>query len=250
MVDLRDYTRRKLNLLDRANVDLRLTDQDYRVLSYVAAAIDQETELARRKQQVIATALGKKGVRGVQISLGRLAVCGYLKFETKEGGTYVNAYRLMLEKASTDASSYANKANQHSSSNTNKAHPYSPSINRRRTGHSNKANGHPHEGEAPFVHEPFISLEIPTAREPAIVKALGSLAVTLADRIGADHAYSWFGKAAVVDVLGETITIQFPSKFIRDRARSDYGQAVLECCKALAPSIKRIAFIVAAESAA
>lgn len=101
MVDLRDYTRRKLNLLDRANVDLRLTDQDYRVLSYIAAAVDQETELARRKQQVIAVALGKKGVRGVQVSLGRLAEFGYIKFETKDGGTYVNAYRLMLEKANT-----------------------------------------------------------------------------------------------------------------------------------------------------
>ena len=54
-----------------------------------------------RKQQVIATALGKKGVRGVQLSLGRLAEFGYIKFETKDGGTYVNAYRLILEKANT-----------------------------------------------------------------------------------------------------------------------------------------------------
>jgi hypothetical protein len=76
------FTARKLKLLDRANVDLRLTDQDYRVLSYISSAVDRETELARRKQQVISTALGKKSVRGVQISLNHLHEFGYLKFET------------------------------------------------------------------------------------------------------------------------------------------------------------------------
>ncbi|XUJ32601.1 hypothetical protein ACQ5SK_29735 [Bradyrhizobium japonicum] len=35
----------------------------------------------------------------MQLSLGRLAEFGYLKFEVKEGGTYVNAYRLLLEEA-------------------------------------------------------------------------------------------------------------------------------------------------------
>ncbi|MEY9581028.1 hypothetical protein ABIE88_008604 [Bradyrhizobium diazoefficiens] len=91
----KDRTRRKLHLLTRANGDLRITDQDFRVLWYIADAIDHETDLARRKQATIAKDLGKKGVRGVQLSLGRLAEFGYLKFEVKEGGTYVNAYRLL-----------------------------------------------------------------------------------------------------------------------------------------------------------
>lgn len=83
MADLRDYTRRKLNLLDRAMVDLRLTDQDYRVLAYLAAAVDQETELARRKQKKIAGDLGKKGVRGVQVSLNRLDEFSYIRSKLK-----------------------------------------------------------------------------------------------------------------------------------------------------------------------
>ncbi|MEY9431268.1 hypothetical protein ABH975_006583 [Bradyrhizobium ottawaense] len=107
----KDRTRRKLHLLTRANGDLRLTDQDFRVLWYIADAIDHETDLARRKQATIAKDLGKKGVRGVQLSLGRLAEFGYLKFEVKEGGTYVNAYRLLLEEANVGSPSSDQKAN-------------------------------------------------------------------------------------------------------------------------------------------
>jgi hypothetical protein len=239
MVDLRDYTRRKLNLLDRANVDLRLTDQDYRVLSYIAAAVDQETELARRKQQVIAVALGKKGVRGVQVSLGRLAEFGYIKFETKDGGTYVNAYRLMLEKANTA-----------SPLGIEKAHPNSPSFNKRRMGTPKKANGTAQKGEPPFAHDPFISLEIPRAREPAIAEALGSLGGKLAARIGRDQANSWFGRAVVTDVVGETVTLELPTRFIASRAQQDYGSDLLACCTELVPNIKRLRIVVAAESAA
>jgi hypothetical protein len=239
MVDLRDYTRRKLNLLDRANVDLRLTDQDYRVLSYIAAAVDQETELARRKQQVIAVALGKKGVRGVQVSLGRLAEFGYIKFETKDGGTYVNAYRMMLEKANTASPSDDGKANRNS-----------PFSNKRRTGTSQKANETARKGEPSFVHDPFISLEIPRAREPAIAEALGSLGGKLAARIGRGPANSWFGRAVVTDVAGETVTFEFATKFIASRAQQDYGPDLLACCTELVPSIKRLRIVVAAENAA
>jgi hypothetical protein len=234
MVDLRDYTRRKLNLLDRANVDLRLTDQDYRVLSYIAAAIDQETEMARRRQQSIADALGKKGVRGVQISLGRLAEFGYMKFETKEGGTYVNAYRLMLE-----------KANDGSPLEKEKANGYSPFNKKRRKETTKKANAKGQKGEPPFVHDPFISLEIPSAREPAIARALGSLFTKLESRLGADRARSWFGKAAITDVAGETLTLELPTKFIADRVRQDFEFELLECCSALVPSIRTVRLVPA-----
>ena len=238
MVKLRDYTRRKLNLLDRAIIDLRLTDQDYRVLAYIAAAVDQKTELARRKQSVIAVALGRS-VRGIQVSLSRLAECGYIKFETKEGGTYVNAYRLMLEEANTGSPSDNEKANRNS-----------PFSKKRRMEAQKKANACGQKGEPPFVHDPFISLEIPPVREPAIIKALGSLGRDLAARIGPDYAASWFGKAVVVDVVGDTLTLQFPTKFITDRARSDYESAVLKCCSALVPSIRVVRFTTAAQSAA
>jgi hypothetical protein len=239
MVDLTDYTRRKLNLLDRAMVDLRLTDQDYRVLAYIAAAVDQETELARRKQQTIASALGKKSVRGIQISLGRLQQFAYVKFETKEGGTYVNAYRLVLE-----------KANDGSSLGKEKANGYSPLDRKRRTGPPKKANAKGQKGEPPFVHDPFISLEIPSAREPAIARALGSLGGDLAAKIGRDHFHSWFGKAAIKDVVGDTLTLELPTRLSAERVRFDYGPAVLACCSALVPSIKFIQVVVGARAAA
>jgi len=96
----------------------------------------------------------------------------------------------------------------------------------------------------------LISLEIPRAREPAIAEALGSLGGKLAARIGVNLAAAWFGRAVVIDAVGDTLTMQFPSKFIRDRARSDYEAAVIECCSALVPAIKIVRFTVAAESAA
>jgi hypothetical protein len=238
-VDLRDYTRRKLNLLDRAGIDLRLTDQDYRVLAYVAKAVDQETELARRKQQTIASDLGKKSVRGIQLSLGRLQQFGYIKFETKDGGTYVNAYRLMLEKTN-DGSPLGNE----------KANGYSSSIGKRRTETPKKANGNARKGEPPFVHDPFISLEIPSAREPAIARALGSLAGDLAAKIGRDHFHSWLGKAAVTDVVGDTLTLAVPTKLTAERVRFDYGPALLDCCAKLVPAIKFIHVVVAARAGA
>jgi hypothetical protein len=232
------FTARKLRLLDRANVDLRLTDQDYRVLAYIASAVDQETELARRKQEVISNAMGKKSVRGVQISIKRLQDFGYIKCETKDGGTYVNAYRLMLEKANVDSSSEPKKAN-----------PHSPFQNKRRTETTKKANGNAQKGEPPFVHDPFISLEIPSAREPAIARALGSLGASLAARIGRGPAQAWFDRAVVTDVAGETLTLELPTRFKASRARQDYALDLLACCSALVPSIKRLRIVVSANAA-
>lgn len=224
----KDYTARKLNLLDRALVDPRLTDQDFRVLAYIAQAVDRETGLARRKQAVIQEALGKKSVRGIQISLGRLADCSYINFETKDGGTYVNAYRLLLE-----------KANDRSSSDDEKTKEDSPFWKKRRTEVPKKANGSAEKGEPSFVHDPFNSLDIPSrVREPAIAKALGSLPALLAARLGADVAKSWFAKAEITDVVGDTLTMGFPTKFLADHVRANFEPQLLDCCSELAPTIK------------
>ena len=239
MVDLRDYTRRKLNLLDRANIDLHLTDQDYRVLSYIASAVDQNTGQARRKQKVIAAALGKKGVRGVQKSIGRLAMRGYIQLDTKDGGTYVNAYRLILEEANAGSPFHPVKANGNS-----------PFAEKRRTAGLRKANSNRQTGEPPFAHDPFISLEIPTTRAPAIAEALSALGGKLAQRLSPQVAYAWFNGAVVVDVLEETITMRFSTKFKASRVQNEYEPALLACCSALVPGIKFLRCITAAESAA
>jgi hypothetical protein len=98
----------------------------------------------------------------------------------------------------------------------------------------------------------LVAIAIPSgAREPSIAKALGSLGARLeASSIGPANTRSWFGRSTVVDVVGDTITMQFPNKFTRDRVRSDYERDLLACCSALVPSIKVIRFTVAAENAA
>ena len=151
----KERTRRKLALMKRATSDLRLTDQDFRVLWYIADAIDGETGLARRKQATIASELGKKGVRGVQLSLGRLAEFGYLKFEIKEGGKYVNAYRLIVENANEGSPSLDKNANSDApleNQKTNGGSPLGPDL-------SEKANESDEKGEPPFVHD--LPLSIP-----------------------------------------------------------------------------------------
>lgn len=229
----KDYTARKLNLLDRALVDLRLTDQDYRVLAYIMQAVDRETGLARRRQAVIQEALGKKSVRGIQVSLGRLADCDYIKFETKQGGTYVNAYRPILE-----------KANEGSSFDDEKTKGDSPFWGKRRTEVPKKANASAEKGEPSFVQDPLISLDILSrVREPAIAKALGSLPALLAARLGADVARSWFGKAEITDVVGDTLTISFPTKFLADHVRANFEPQLLDCCSELAQSIKFVRLV-------
>ena len=236
----KDFTAQKLNLLDRALVDPRLTDQDYRVLAYIAQAVDRETGLARRKQAVIQEALSKKSVRGIQISLGRLADCGYIKFETKDGGTYVNAYRLLLE-----------KANDGSSSDDRKAKEDSPFWKKRRTETPKKANGSAEKSEPSFVQDPFISLDVSSrAREPATAKALGSLPALLASRLGADVARSWFGKAEITDVAGDTLTIGFPTKFLADYVRANFEPQLLNCCSELAPTINFVRVVAVRERGA
>lgn len=156
----------------------------------------------------------------------------------------------MLEKANTDSPPEEIKANRYSPSGGVKTNRSSPFPSKRRMETPKKANGSGQKGEPPFVHDPFISLEIPSTREPAIAKALGSLAGKLAARIGADHAASWFGGAVIIDAVGDTVTMQLPTKFIRSRVQADYEPVVRQCCSELIPGIRAVRFTVAAEAAA
>jgi hypothetical protein len=145
----------------------------------------------------------------------------------------------MLEKAPTASPLENEDANRNS-----------PSSGKRRTERSKKANGSNQKGEPPFAHDPFISLEIPSAREPVIAEALSSFGGKLAERLGRPVALSWFDRSTVVDVVGDTITMRFPTEFKTSRVRADYEPDLLACCSALIPSIKLIRFTVAAENAA
>jgi hypothetical protein len=68
-------------------------------------------------------------------------------------------------------------------------------------------------------------------------------------RIGSERARSWFGKAAI-DVVGDTLTLELPTKFIADRIRSDFETDLLACCAALVPHIKFVRMVAANASGA
>jgi chromosomal replication initiation ATPase DnaA len=73
----------------------------------------------------------------------------------------------------------------------------------------------------------------------------GSLGASLEQRLGTDVARSWFGKAVITDVVGDTLTIELPTRFIAERVRSNYEPALLACCSALVPAIKAVRMVAA-----
>jgi hypothetical protein len=246
------HTARKLWCLDQLLRDKRATHLDFRLGYYIASVTDRTTGEARFKQITAAEALGVTR-RAIQISSGRLKELGHCDISFAPGRSNLNGYRLCLEKANVASPLEDEKANTGSRIDDQKAKVASPiperkgerpAPKRRTTGHE-KANGHSHQSS--LVSIPCL---IPSrAREPAIAEALGSLGASLEAKLGSDVARSWFGKAAIIDVAGDTLRLELPNKFIADRVRAEYESPLLACCSALVPSVKRIAF-VSAENAA
>jgi hypothetical protein len=42
--------------------------------------------------------------------------------------------------------------------------------------------------------------------------------------------------STIADVIGDTLTLELPNKFIADRVRTDFEPALLACCTALLPT--------------
>jgi hypothetical protein len=96
------HTSRKLWCLDQAMRDRNVTDLDFRVLYYIGHSIDRETGEARRKQSMIADAVGAKR-RSVQRCIERLETLGHLRTSFAPGRSKVNGYCLCLEKATLES---------------------------------------------------------------------------------------------------------------------------------------------------
>ena len=245
IVDIRDARRRrdtgenitalKLTSLDWANVDMRLTHQDFRLLYFLASAADRQTGLARRKQRVIAAALGVT-VRAVQISAERLSEFGYIAIKTKDGGTYTNGYQLLF-----------GNANSGSPSENTKANPGSPFAEKRRTRVAKKANGDVEKGEPPFVPTlPFSSREIPLrARGPSARYGLGPAGALLKQKLGAILYRTWFGNLKLEMETSDEITLSAPTTFIADHVRQTYRDEMLEAW----PTVSVVKIVTRKESA-
>jgi hypothetical protein len=228
VVDIRDARRRrengenltalKLAALDWANVDMRLTHLDFRFLYLLASAMDRQTGVARRRQQVIADALGVTR-RAVQISAERLSEFGYIAIETKDGGSYTNAYRLVL-----------GNTNAASPSENTKANPRSPFAEKRRTRVPKKANGDAEKGEPPFAPIlPLKSLEIPLrSRGPSARYGLGPAGAFLKQRLGANVYQSWFSKLRLESETSDLVTLSAPTTFHADHVRQTFRDLMLE----------------------
>ena len=228
--ELKSFTAIKLAALDRAAVDGRLTHLDFRLLYYLASAVDQETGIARRKQGVIADALGVTR-RAVQLSLDRLSECGYLDIQTKDGGTYANGYVIA-----------ASKANHTSPLKANGTSPFSK---KRRTNTSKKANADAEKGELPFAPIfPFNSLEFPSASRPMPDVVLSNLR----KRLGDDVCRCWFGKVAFVSAVDGVVTLVAQTRFLASHINTHFDAPLFDAWRAAEAGVDRV--IVVAASAA
>jgi hypothetical protein len=223
-----NFTARKLAALDRASTEKRVSHLNFRVLYYLASAIDRKTGMAKRKQKTIAQALHVV-TRTVQLSIDRLRDLGYIISETKENGTYVNAYRVVLAEMN-DSSTIENE----------KANSEPPSFSKRRTNPSKKTHPGGQIGESPFVHDlPLNSLDIPSC--PRELGALGSM---LRQRIGDDKFNAWFGEARIGGDIGRVGVLLFSNRFRCSYVKAQFEHDILECWRSLDPLKEKIEYVV------
>jgi hypothetical protein len=225
-----NFTALKFKTLDRATSDQRLTHLDFRLLYYLASATDRLTQTTRRKQKVIADALGIT-TRGVQLSIKRLSAFGYVTAETKDGGTYTNAYKIILEEA--NGGSYSPDA---------KANDYSLLMQKSRNPRALKANRLDKEGEPPFGPiYPLMSLEIPSDTEHSLgSKIPDAVGARLKALIGEDKYRAWFQKIEEVQLRDGILTLSAPNKFVRDYLDQHFGHKILDAWRVLEPKNLRL----------
>jgi hypothetical protein len=221
------FTAQKLAAVDRLLVDERATDLDFRVFWYLVSASDRETGIARRKQQTIADAVGRTR-RGVQLSLDRLEAFSFIIIEKKEGGSYANGYRIVLEKASVNSFSVSTNANLDSPFVSKKANASSPLVGKRRTGDTKKANAAAEKGEPSFAPIlPLNHLDIPYRGRTRRPNGLGPAGAALRQDIGNDVFRAWFSKVTVESETEEKLVLRAPSKFFASHLRIHYESAIL-----------------------
>jgi hypothetical protein len=226
------FTAQKLAALDRALSDWRLSHLDFRVLYYLASATDRQTRIAKRKQRTIAEALNVT-IRTVQLAIRRLRNLGYMILETKEGGTYVNAYRLVLAEVN------GGSALQNKETNSDSA-----SVTERRIIPKEKAHPGVQKDESPFVHDlPLNSLDIPS--RPRELSALGELGSMVRSRIGAKMFDAWFGDAQIGLDSGRVGTMFLSNPFRCAFVKAHFEHHVLDCWRSLDPLKEKVEFVVA-----
>jgi hypothetical protein len=231
-MNITEFTARKLASADRAAADVRrLTHLDFRLLWLLLSASDRKTGIVRRKQRELAQTLGVT-TRAVQVGRDRLVGCGYLTPIGQKPGGYVSSYYVLgPEKANTGSPS-------------EKGGPTFASENKKANGAGQKGEPTFQKGEPSFVHDPLLSLDVPSrVREPRRAEdALGPLGAELRKRIKPDVYRAWFEGAALVDQTADMVTIAVRSKFDADEIRNRFENHILACS-----GVQRIEFVVKPE---
>ncbi|QOZ52864.1 hypothetical protein [Bradyrhizobium sp. CCBAU 53338] len=189
------FTKAKLALLDRANADPCLTHLDFRVLYYLTSAMDRTTGVARRRQNVVAEALGTKGARGIQKSIDRLVAGSYLVVESGRYAGQANSYSLPEWLEGTNAGSYPVRTEAQQGTNTG-------------------SQGY----EPPFVHDTSLSLSLVESPESERARARGILLPE--DFKLTDENYIW-----ALDLLGVPEAVDRSLERFRDHYRQVAGGA-------------------------
>jgi hypothetical protein len=225
-------TARKLATLDRGLFDQRVSALDFRVLYYLASATDQNTWMAKRKQRTIAQALHIV-TRTVQLALDRLRDLGYIIYETKEGGTYVNAYRIVLVEVNSGSALENKKANRDSAP-----------VSKRRITPDKNTHPEMQKDEAPFVHDlPFNSHNIPSRAPEA--GALGILGSMISRRIGVARFEAWLGDARFGCNTGSVGILWLRNQYWCDHVKSQFEQDILDCWRSVDTRKEKVEFHVA-----
>lgn len=226
----KEINARKFANVDRAVVDPRLTDFDYRLLGLMVKLA--RGGVVHELQKDLAQALGKgASVRGVQRSRDRLVWFGYLVPIRKS--TYSVLGRATLQSPLEDDPTVA--------FDETATEQGDPAVQ--------KGDPTVQKGDPPFVHStlnplvsPSYSIDTesrPAPRQradalgagPSGQSGLGEFGERLCKIIGEAKFESWFGsgKAELVEQTADTITLAAKSKFLAQYIQNNFESQILAC---------------------
>ena len=82
------------------------------------------------------------------------------------------------------------------------------------------------------------------AQGPSSPDGLGPFGTLISKRIG-DAAYrAWFAKAAIAAETPDSVTLSVDSTFRRDHITAQFGPQILDCCRAVMPTVLRVDVVV------
>lgn len=210
----RAFNQQKLAMVDAIRRDDRLSASIRIVGAELISLVSFETGDAWPSESYLSEKLGIGG-RTIKRAVAELRAAGYIEI-VKSGRN--NRYRPLFHRAQQVPN-----------------WPLSDSDR----GQNEQEQG-PKSAENRGQKVPPISLEISLGSSPQSTGAKLAPIDRLRHRLGESLFASWFGKATVVEVSDEQITVAVPSRFIASYITANFTDAVLDCWKGERPSLSRV----------